>query len=252
MIKYAGELGWEYVSPRDALRLRGGDTGLFFGDALESALLRLNPGVLDLARAGEVMRRLRLPRPDIGGNRDVLEWLRGEGSVFVPAERRERNVRLLDFADPAANTFTGDGRVDAARRAPRAQSRRRGLPGQRHPRGHRRDEAGRQAGRTCRGRGAGAALPPRDARAVAGSPAFRRHRAVQPVLRRHLEHRPQECLQLERGAAGPGQLRGAGQSLLRPRAPADRPARLHRLLCSATTPCSRSCCASTRRAPWSA
>jgi len=120
MIKYAGEMGWEYVSPREALTLRGGDTGLFFGDALESALLRLNPGVLDVARTGEVMRRLRLLRPDIGGNRDVLEWLRGEGSVFVPAERRERNVRLLDFADPAANTFqvTDEWTQRGARHAP--------------------------------------------------------------------------------------------------------------------------------------
>ena len=120
MIRYAGEMGWEYVSPRDALKLRGGDTGLFFGDALESALLRLNPGVLDVARTGEVMRRLRLLRPDIGGNRDVLEWLRGEGSVFVPAERRERNVRLLDFADPAANTFqvTDEWTQRGARHAP--------------------------------------------------------------------------------------------------------------------------------------
>jgi type I restriction enzyme R subunit len=47
MLKYAREIGWEYVRPEDALRLRGGDTGLYFADVLEERLLRLNQDVLD-------------------------------------------------------------------------------------------------------------------------------------------------------------------------------------------------------------
>ena len=41
----------------------------------------------------------------IEGNRDALGWLRGEHSVFVPGENRERNVRLIDYAEPDRNVF---------------------------------------------------------------------------------------------------------------------------------------------------
>ncbi|HTU89623.1 MAG TPA: type I restriction endonuclease [Gemmataceae bacterium] len=105
MLKYAGEIGWQYVSPADALARRGGDRGLFFVDDLAAQLVRLNPGVLDSDRAAEVIRRLNLLRPTIEGNRDALSWLRGEQSIFVPDENRERNVRLIDFDNPNKNLF---------------------------------------------------------------------------------------------------------------------------------------------------
>ena len=105
MLKYAGVIGWEYVSPADALARRGGDRGLFFSDDLAAQLVRLNPGVLDSDRAAEVIRRLNLLRPTIEGNRDALSWLRGEQSIFVPDENRERNVRLIDFDQPGKNLF---------------------------------------------------------------------------------------------------------------------------------------------------
>jgi type I restriction enzyme R subunit len=105
MLKYAAEIGWQYVSPADALARRGGDRGLFFTDDLAAQLMRLNPGVLDSERAVEVIRRLNLLRPTIEGNRDALSWLRGEQSIFVPEENRERNVRLIDFDNPDKNLF---------------------------------------------------------------------------------------------------------------------------------------------------
>src|SRR3546814_3782379 len=33
----------------------------------------------------------------IAGNREVLEWLRGNKTIHVDAEGRHRNVRLVDF-----------------------------------------------------------------------------------------------------------------------------------------------------------
>jgi type I restriction enzyme, R subunit len=105
MIRYASELGWQYVGPEEALRLRGGETGRIFTDLLVAQLQRLNPGVVDAARAQEIVRQLALLNPTIEGNRDALQWLRGERSVFVPEERRERNVRLIDFDHPDANIF---------------------------------------------------------------------------------------------------------------------------------------------------
>ena len=105
MIKYAGEIGWEYVSEHDALRMRGGESGLFFTEVLEEMLLRLNPGILDLEGAQEVIRKLNLLDPSITGNQGIMTWIKGEGSVFDEEENRERNVRLIDFDDIGSNIF---------------------------------------------------------------------------------------------------------------------------------------------------
>jgi type I restriction enzyme, R subunit len=105
MLRYAADIGWEYVKPDDALRLRGGDTGLYFTEVLEAQLLRLNPGVVDVGRAADIIRQLNLLNPTIEGNRDALSWLQGEQSVFVPEENRERNVRLIDFDHLDNNVF---------------------------------------------------------------------------------------------------------------------------------------------------
>ena len=91
--------------PAEALRLRGGEAGLFFTDVLREQLLKLNPGIVDEARADWIIRQLTLLRADITGNRDALLWLRGEKSVFVPEENRERNVRLVDFDDLTKNLY---------------------------------------------------------------------------------------------------------------------------------------------------
>ena len=79
MILYAGEIRWEYIGPEDALALRHGETGLVFADALKAQLLKLNPGIVDEQRAGEIIRRLNLLRPTIEGNREALAALRGAG-----------------------------------------------------------------------------------------------------------------------------------------------------------------------------
>ncbi len=105
MLKYAQEIGWEYARPDDALALRGGDTGLYFSGILEAQLVRLNPSVVDLTRTPDILRRLNLLKPKIEGNREAHSWLRGEQSVFVQEENRERNVKLIDFDNPENNLF---------------------------------------------------------------------------------------------------------------------------------------------------
>ncbi len=105
MLKYAQQIGWQYINPPEALRLRGDETGLYFSDILISQLQKLNPCVVDPSRASEILRKLNLLRPSIEGNRDALSWLRGEQSIFVPEENRERNVLLIDFDHPDNNIF---------------------------------------------------------------------------------------------------------------------------------------------------
>jgi type I restriction enzyme R subunit len=105
LLRYAERIGWQRVSATEALALRGGETGLYFNAVLAQQLVRLNPGIVDGDRAADIIRRLTLLRPTIEGNREALAWLRGEGSVFVPAEQRERNVRLIDFDNLDNNIF---------------------------------------------------------------------------------------------------------------------------------------------------
>ncbi len=105
LLRYAQCIGWEYVSPAEAMRLRGGEGGTFFSSVLDAQFRRLNPGIVDGGNVTEVLRRFALLPATIAGNRDALRWLRGEESVFVPGERRERNVRVIDFARPEANRF---------------------------------------------------------------------------------------------------------------------------------------------------
>lgn len=105
IIRYATEIGWTYLPPNEALRLRRGHSGIVLHDVLVQQLQRLNPGVVDVNRAEEVIRKLTTVPPKIEGNFEVWEYLKGLKTVFVDTERRERNVKLLDPDHPEANTF---------------------------------------------------------------------------------------------------------------------------------------------------
>lgn len=105
MLDYVESIGWDRVSPAQALAWRRGVSGLVFHEILTDQLGCLNRGVISLERALEVVRRLTLLPATIEGNRDALKWLRGEMSVFVEEEKRERNVRLVDFENPDNNVF---------------------------------------------------------------------------------------------------------------------------------------------------
>ncbi|OYT68316.1 MAG: hypothetical protein CFK48_11965, partial [Armatimonadetes bacterium CP1_7O] len=102
LIRYAVEAGWEYLSPDEALRLRGGEDCpilrrlLVEGEGHSDAvplLQRLNPGVVtETAQAEEIIRRMLSVRPTIEGNLEAWEYLKGLKTVFVEAEKREYNV----------------------------------------------------------------------------------------------------------------------------------------------------------------
>lgn len=104
-LRYAQEVGWTYLPPEEALRLRRGETGLVLYDVLARQLQALNPGVVDLQRAEEIIARLVRVRPNIEGNLEAWEFLKGLKTVFVPEERRERNVRLVDPVRVELNSF---------------------------------------------------------------------------------------------------------------------------------------------------
>lgn len=105
-VRYAVEAGWTYLSQDEAMNLRrGGITSPVLDSVLIDSLQRLNPGIIDAAKAEETARKIVRVRPSIEGNLDVWEYLKGLKTVFVASEKRERNIRLLDPLDTGANRF---------------------------------------------------------------------------------------------------------------------------------------------------
>lgn len=77
---------------------------MFYG-LLEQMLLKLNPATVTEENVGEIIHRIEGVRNSIEGNAEVLAWLRGERSVYVAAENRQRNVRLIDYESLSENVF---------------------------------------------------------------------------------------------------------------------------------------------------
>ncbi|NPB03907.1 MAG: HsdR family type I site-specific deoxyribonuclease [Thermotogae bacterium] len=106
MIRYAQEVGWIYLSPDEALRLRGGEGSPVLKEVLIRQLQKLNPTTIaSRVKAEEVVDRLIRVRPNIEGNYEAWQYLKGLKTVFVEAERREKNVKLLDLENPNNNVF---------------------------------------------------------------------------------------------------------------------------------------------------
>lgn len=105
MISHAGQIGWKPLSSADALARRSGLDGRFLYDELEAALLRLNPGLVTRDNVQSVIAKLEALPSSIEGNRQILEWLRGHGTIYDETEKRHRAVRLIDYDAVENNRF---------------------------------------------------------------------------------------------------------------------------------------------------
>ncbi len=106
IIKYCRGVGWNYLNQDDALRFRGGETGLILRQKFSEQILRLNSDFANLETANIVIKRLEESiGATIEGNLKVWEHLIGKGTVFIPEERRDRDVKLIDFENPERNEF---------------------------------------------------------------------------------------------------------------------------------------------------
>ena len=106
MLKYANEIGWQSISPSEAMQMRGGNTAArYFTEVLKAQLLKLNKGIVDDSNCADVMRKLGLLNATLEGNQEALLWMRGVKSTFVPSKNLERNVTLIDLENPDNNLF---------------------------------------------------------------------------------------------------------------------------------------------------
>ncbi|MBI4181314.1 MAG: HsdR family type I site-specific deoxyribonuclease, partial [Chloroflexi bacterium] len=105
LVRYAIEAGWTYLSPDDALRLRHAEISPILYDIFIQKVQSLNSNIVDLLKAEDIAGRFVRVPPTIEGNLQAWEYLKGLKTVFVEAEKRERNLRLVDFDNPGRNVF---------------------------------------------------------------------------------------------------------------------------------------------------
>lgn len=104
LVQYAAEIGWEYIKPEEGLRLRGGKTGLVLKEVFKDQMARLNSDFIDSIMIEELIKKIERLPPRVEGNLEAWEFLKGIKTVFVPDEKRERNVTFID-EDPEKNVF---------------------------------------------------------------------------------------------------------------------------------------------------
>lgn len=97
LVKYASQIGWTPVSRDEAVLLRQGETGLFFYDILKSKLKDLNKGIINEEKANEIIKKLENVKSSIEGNQEILQYIKGEKSVYSDKDKRELNIKLIDF-----------------------------------------------------------------------------------------------------------------------------------------------------------
>jgi type I restriction enzyme R subunit len=114
ILEYAEAIGWTIVSREEAEQRRGFDPdvppadrarsrSLFFDDLLDAKLREFNPRYAEAE--GALLGQFRHLHTDIYGNREFVEHLRNRGKFFDHEEKRERDLILIDFDDPARNVY---------------------------------------------------------------------------------------------------------------------------------------------------
>ena len=114
ILAYAEAIGWTFVSREEAERRRGFDPevlpadrarnrSLFFDDLLDAKVREFNPRYAEAE--GALLGQFRHLHTDIYGNREFVEHLRNRGKFFDHEEKRERDLILIDYDDPARNVY---------------------------------------------------------------------------------------------------------------------------------------------------
>ena len=114
ILGYAEAIGWTFVPCEEAEQRRGFDPevppaeraknrSLFFDDLLDAKVREFNPRYAEAE--GALLGQFRHLHTDIYGNREFVEHLRNRGKFFDHEEKRERDLILIDYEDPANNVY---------------------------------------------------------------------------------------------------------------------------------------------------
>jgi type I restriction enzyme R subunit len=122
---YGRQVGWTFVSQKEAEQRRGFDPPspkgyggtspetplkdrakgrtVFFEDLLDAKVREFNPRYAEAD--GALLGKLRHLHTDIYGNREFVEHLRNRGKFFDHEEKRERDLILIDYENPKNNVY---------------------------------------------------------------------------------------------------------------------------------------------------
>ncbi|MHB1233929.1 MAG: type I restriction endonuclease subunit R [Burkholderiales bacterium] len=114
ILEYAEAIGWRFVPREEAEQRRGiapikneelgiKNSSLFFDDLLDAKVRGFNPRYAEAE--GALLGQFRHLHTDIYGNREFVEHLRNRGKFFDHEEKRERDLILIDYDDPARNVY---------------------------------------------------------------------------------------------------------------------------------------------------
>ena len=110
----SGKVNWQFIPQSRAEELRHFDisaslpqeriksSSLFFKDILTQKLTEFNPKLIN---PSDIISQLSLLRFNIQGNKDFLDYLRGDKNFFNNDDNREYNLKLIDFEKPSNNIF---------------------------------------------------------------------------------------------------------------------------------------------------
>lgn len=102
IIEYAKQIGWRYVAREESDSRRGGGESykneLYYHDLLAFKLHELNPWLPESYKVPNFA-------PRIEGNREMMLFLRGHSTAYDEKEKRERDVRVIDFENIENNIF---------------------------------------------------------------------------------------------------------------------------------------------------
>jgi type I restriction enzyme R subunit len=118
MVEHASGVGWEQLTPEEAERMRRGRASMLFPAVLDKKLQEFNPWLTeDQTRA--IVESIEALPATIGGNREVLRWLRGERQWIDENEQRHRPVQVVDYAFPNQNALhvTWEWKIEPPARA---------------------------------------------------------------------------------------------------------------------------------------
>src|SRR5437879_3112751 len=95
------ELGWKYISADD---LKRDVEDPFDTQTLTGAIKRLNP-TLTNDDVDKVLSQLKRSSNDIAGNKEFLEWVKGDKSLVLNPGEKATTIKLIEAETPNNNTF---------------------------------------------------------------------------------------------------------------------------------------------------
>ncbi|HAW50508.1 TPA: hypothetical protein DCX16_06135 [bacterium] len=103
IIEWLKELGWVYIPSYDLSRT---EEEPFDSIVIRQSIKRLNPEIVRTDDDVEVIiSKLERLTNDISGNREFLDWLKGEKSIVLRQDEKSKTIRLIDYDNIQNNKF---------------------------------------------------------------------------------------------------------------------------------------------------